>query len=177
MVDSSGLLKHNVIMSTDEKVNNFRAWVMTAIVAAVVVWVVVYNRQVAPSSPYLDGTVTLAGQVLNIQLADDLSEQSAGLANRPSMAENEGMLFVLAKVSTPEFWMKDMLFPIDIIWIRDGKVVDIDSRVGTEPGETDNDRKRYLPKEEVNMVLETKASWAEKNNLSIGDEVKIVIKK
>lgn len=198
-------------MSMDEKTYNFRTWVMTAIVVAVVVLAMVYNRQLAqplsqvesgqdpmgqtlgrgsqpppagnrepnptaPESPpvsYQDGTVTLVGQVLNIQLAEDLPTQLAGLSNRPSMAENEGMLFVLAKTQTPEFWMKDMLFPLDIIWIRDGRVADIDSRLGIEPGKTDNDLKRYLPKEAVNMVLEINAGWAETNHLSIGDEVKI----
>lgn len=196
--------------------NNLRAWAMTGIVVAIVVFVVIHNRQAvppstevklnqspvsqtqtlsqesqpsvevkpdksepspasqaAPLSLYLDGTVTLAGQVVNIQLADDLSKQLAGLEKRQSMAENEGMLFTLAKTYIPEFWMKDMLFPLDIIWIRDGRVVDISSHLGLEPGKSDNDLKRYLPKESVNMVLEINAGWAEKYNLAIGDEVKV----
>lgn len=130
------------------------------------------SQEVALPS-YQDGTITLAGQVLNIALADDLSEQLAGLENRPSMGENEGMLFVLAKTYIPEFWMKDMLFGLDIVWIRDALVVDISPNLGIEPGKTDNDLKRYLPKEEVDMVLELNAGWAAKHGLLVGGEVKV----
>lgn len=124
-------------------------------------------------SAYLDGTIELAGQVLNIQLADDLPEQLAGLSGRQSMAENEGMLFVLPPSIAPEFWMKDMLFPLDIVWLRQNRVVGIAANAEVEKGKIDNDLKRYVPAEKVDMVLEINAGWAGKHGLVIGDEVKI----
>ena len=41
-----------------------------------------------------------------------------GLSNKSSIKENEGMLFVLNRSSRRGFWMKDMKFTIDVIWLE-----------------------------------------------------------
>ncbi len=79
------------------------------------------------------------------------------------------MLFVFDKPDIYSFWMKDMLFPIDMIWIsEDGKVVYIerDARPESYPNS-------FIPDAPAKYVLEVNAGFSEKNNLKVGDKVEI----
>ena len=116
-------------------------------------------------------TVKLAGQVIEVEVADTVSKKFVGLGGREALAHNQGMLFVYESLVAPEFWMKDMLIPIDIIWISGQEVVDITPAVPPEPGVPDSDLKRYPPVEPIDKVLEVRSGWAEEFGLQIGDEV------
>src|SRR4026208_1251957 len=70
-------------------------------------------------------TVTINGHTLNIEIAQTQIEREKGLSGRDTLPENSGMLFVFDKPDYYAFWMKDMKFPLDFIWIRDQKVVQI----------------------------------------------------
>ena len=66
----------------------------------------------------------------NYTLLTDLSitheEIIKGLSSKSSLKENEGMLFVLNSSSRRGFWMKDMKFAIDVIWLNENKeIIDI----------------------------------------------------
>lgn len=52
-----------------------------------------------------------------VQLAINPAEWSQGLSGRPGLPLDEGMLFLFPNAAKRSFWMKDMFFPIDIIWI------------------------------------------------------------
>lgn len=124
---------------------------------------------------YNDGAVELAGRRLNVQVADQIEEQQQGLSGRAGISENEGMLFIYDRPIRAGFWMKDMLFPIDIVWIREGRVVDLSLLAAPEPGKPDHELKVYFPKTEVDQVLEVAGGWVTGNNLTIGDEVSVSI--
>ena len=52
-----------------------------------------------------------------VEVADTLNEREKGLSGKQSLEINKGMLFIFEKETLSGFWMKDMNFPIDIIWI------------------------------------------------------------
>jgi uncharacterized membrane protein (UPF0127 family) len=112
--------------------------------------------------------ITIAGQELKIDLALTEVDKNRGLSGRPVLNKDEGMLFVFEKPGKLSFWMKDMNFPIDIIWIgEDLKVVYIKKNAtpasypdAFQPGENDKDAK---------YVLEVVAGFSDKYNLKIGD--------
>src|SRR6185369_7191082 len=60
--------------------------------------------------------LAIAGRNIKVELATMRAEQEKGLSGRSSLAPDEGMLFVFSG-GAPRFWMKDMNFPIDMIWI------------------------------------------------------------
>ena len=60
---------------------------------------------------------------LKFIVANELPELIKGLSEREKMADNEGMLFVFTKSAVQRFWMKDMFFPIDIIWLDENLTV------------------------------------------------------
>jgi len=67
--------------------------------------------------------------------------------------------------------MKDMFIPIDIIWIDNGKVIQIDRDVQPEPGVDDSDLAFYIPADPIDYVLEVNARFCEKNLIEVGDVV------
>lgn len=124
------------------------------------------------SSPYNQGTMIVAGQKLNVEVVRTPQEQALGLGGRQALSDSEGMIFPYDRPGTPTFWMKDMLFPIDIVWIRQGQVVDITHNAAIEPpGRPELNYTLYKPSTEVDQVLELRAGWAARHNLSIGDKV------
>lgn len=119
--------------------------------------------------------VELAGQTVRVEVADEPHEHYLGLGGRESLATNEGMLFVFDQPKAATFWMKDMFIPIDIVWIKDDQVVNISANALPEPGVEASQLRLYSSGAEVDSVLELPAGWAEKNNLKVGDEVKVYL--
>ncbi|PIR99220.1 hypothetical protein COT87_00595 [Candidatus Collierbacteria bacterium CG10_big_fil_rev_8_21_14_0_10_44_9] len=105
---------------------------------------------------------------ITIELAKNSSQWEKGLSNRADLGDTDGMLFVFPQYHIPVFWMKDMKFPLDIIWIASGKVVDITYDVKVE---TVDKLPTYSPLVPVNMILETRAGWAAENNIVLGDQL------
>ena len=104
-------------------------------------------------------------------LADDDAERALGLGGRKRLGRDAGMYFVLPDAS-PSFWMKGMLIPLDMIWIKDGRVVDVTADVPNEPrGTPESELPTYSPQQPANRVLEVNAGWARRHGVRPGDEV------
>ncbi len=116
-------------------------------------------------------TLDLGGKVKVLAyLLSTSEEKRLGLANQEDLGEKEGALFLYFKPVKPRFWMKGMLFAIDIIWISEDKtIVDITENIAPETFP-----KTFAPKEPVKYVLEVKAGFAQKYNLKVGDKVKFL---
>jgi len=120
-----------------------------------------------PPSPSDIKYVKIAGQNIEVDLATTAPEQEQGLSGRTELGPNEGMLFVFDTPGKYSFWMKDMLFPIDIIWLApDSRVVYVkkDARSESYP-------ESFTPDEEAKYVLEVESGFADKYNLQVGDRV------
>ena len=112
-------------------------------------------------------SIEIAGQNVKVELAPTAEERTRGLSGRVGLEENGGMLFVFDSDGVYPFWMKDMNFPIDIVWInKDLKVVYV-----KENATPDSFPESFSSGEKVLYVLEVSAGFSEKNNLQIGDEV------
>ncbi|MBI4049662.1 MAG: DUF192 domain-containing protein [Candidatus Doudnabacteria bacterium] len=121
-----------------------------------------------------DGQVEIKNRKLDVAVSDDPQELRLGLSVVSEISESQGMLFVYDGPSRPNFWMKDMKFPIDIVWIRSNRVADLSLYLEPEPGKKDRELNLYAPSADVDMVLEVTAGWVTANNVQIGDEVKII---
>lgn len=102
-----------------------------------------------------------------VDVARTPAERVKGLSGREAMQTNEGLLFVFEKNDTHAIWMKDMRFPIDIIWIDElFSVVDVAENVlpSSFP-------EIFKPKQSAKFVLEVNAGWVAHNNVRLGDKV------
>ena len=113
---------------------------------------------------------------ITAQIAETDKDKRQGLGKRESLPISEGMLFVYDKSAIYTFWMKDVQFPIDIIWIdKDKKIVDIAHNAQPERDKNDDELKRYKPSAEAQYILEINAGLAAANGLEIGDQVDFVL--
>lgn len=104
----------------------------------------------------------------NVEIANTPEKRATGLMNRESIPANSGMLFIFEDESIQEFWMKNTLIPLDIIWIdTNSKIVDIKQ---AEPC-TKDPCAIYTPSKEARYALEINQSQASRNNIEIGDSV------
>ncbi len=71
----------------------------------------------------LGRTVRIGQRVFTVQVANTEALKEKGLSGQKSLGVDGGMLFVLDTPGTYTFWMKDMLFPLDIIWFDQNKKV------------------------------------------------------
>lgn len=110
----------------------------------------------------------IGAAVLKVEIADTAAEWAQGLSGRERLAENEGMFFVFPKPVLQKFWMKDMKFPIDIVWIRDNQVVGM--IIGAEP-EPGPEYIFYKSPEPVDKVLELSVGSVVRLGIKTGDEV------
>src|SRR3989338_3498706 len=129
--------------------------------------------------PFLPQTPKIANLqinniVLKVEVADTPPKRSKGLGGRTSLAQDLGMLFVFERPDKYPFWMKGLNFPLDFIWIKDDKVVDILANVSpTSPNQKDSQLPIYSAKVEVDKVLELNGGMAQKLNIQVGDSVKL----
>lgn len=116
--------------------------------------------------------IVLDNTTLSVQVAITHSEQQQGLSGIENIHANEGMLFLYSPATDSVFWMKDMLFPIDIIWIRDGYVIGISKDVQPpDAKQTDHLLTRYPSPGNVTAVLEVQAGWTTTHDIRNGSEV------
>jgi uncharacterized membrane protein (UPF0127 family) len=142
--------------------------------------IAVVNNETAPAGSssssndsgyyYQQVNVTVNGVDLVADIAETGEQRSKGLAIKDSLNETEGMLFVFSEPRQYVFWMKDMKFPIDIIWLDSNKtVVHVEHSLdpcGPVSCQT------YMPGADSLYVLETVAGFADKYGIVEGMKVK-----
>ena len=129
-----------------------------------------------PDSPD-EASVRIGGDVTYaVDMAVTPEERQQGLSGRETMAQNAGMLFVFEEEQPLQFWMKDMRFPLDIIWI-DGRcrLIEVAADVPTPPPNAGNDQiPRVQSPLPAQYVLELNAGEWSRAGLSAGDSVEFL---
>ncbi|MDP2673111.1 MAG: DUF192 domain-containing protein [Nanoarchaeota archaeon] len=110
-----------------------------------------------------------------VEIASTPEELSKGLMFRESLDKNSGMLFIFPENGIYSFWMKNTLIPLDIIWINSDKEI-VFIKENVQPC-LENDCESFSPNETAKYVLELNSGTTENIGLSVGDNLKIKIKK
>ncbi len=103
---------------------------------------------------------------LTLILANTEQRKNIGLSGSKPLKDYEGMLFQFPTIGRYGFWMKDMNYSLDFIYLRDNVVVEL-----TENVSPDTFPSVIIPKNEFNAVIEVAAGIAEKKNINIGDKL------
>jgi uncharacterized membrane protein (UPF0127 family) len=119
-------------------------------------------------------TVVIAERVtVTAELARSSGEKMRGLSGRPGLKPGYGMLFVYGQSQPIGIWMKDMRFSLDILWIRDGRIVHIEK--SAPPLALVGPERVYTATAE--LVLELPAGFTTQQRIRVGDPVKVEIPK
>ncbi|MBI4359799.1 MAG: DUF192 domain-containing protein [Candidatus Jacksonbacteria bacterium] len=128
-------------------------------------WLAKTENSVSQGRSYT--TIALSGATLSVEIADTPSLRREGLSNRQQLKNDEGILFIFDKPDYHGFWMKNMRFPIDIIWFADNKrSVDM---IISAPPEGDRPKKIYTPREKALYALEVNAGFIKDKGIIKGD--------
>lgn len=107
--------------------------------------------------------------VSNAEVAESPWQKTKGLMFRDSLAKGAGLLMRFDKETKPGIWMPFMRFPLDIIFISEGKKI-VDIKKSIKPiSRNPNTWKIYTPKAKCRWVLEVNAGSADETKAKIGD--------
>jgi len=132
-----------------------------------------YAVEPPAASALQKGEVVIDGRVtINVEVARSPQAQTRGLGGRPSLKKGTGMAFPYNGPGLRGIWMKGMLIPIDILWIREGRIVAIEAKV---PPPSSNGALAVFS-HVADLVLEVPAGYASEMGIRIGQSVKVTYK-
>jgi uncharacterized membrane protein (UPF0127 family) len=131
-----------------------------------------FPRSASAPLPHHEPMVRINDLSIPVEIADSSEEWSRGLSGRQSLPAEQGMLFVFPAPGMYPFWMPDMRFPIDIIWIdQDRRVIGVSENV--PPLENAAKPVYYRPPSPAQYVLEVNAGFARSHGITVGDQLSL----
>lgn len=157
-------------MSKDKK-SDIKPWQMyfLAVIILTTIGLKLYQSFYWP-----EAQIKINDKIIPVIVADNFKHWQKGLGGRDNFGEYGGMLFVFPEVKQHVFVMRDMKFPIDIIWIKNNLIVDIASNLPIEPGKTEAELIPYPARDDSDKVLELPAGTAAVWGLKIGDKIEMM---
>ena len=111
-------------------------------------------------------TLHIGKASLTTQIAASSAQQERGLMYVTKMPDNDGMIFLLPKITTATFWMKNTLIPLSIAFIdKDGVILEIHDMKALDETITRSDS------DQVAYALETNLHWFALNGIKPGDKI------
>ncbi len=147
----------------------FKTWHLILIIFVVVISV---GYRIY-SSLWTKATVKIGGQEVRVLVADNYNHRLKGWSDKKDMGKYGGMLFVFPDRGQHAMVMRDMHFPLDIIWLDGNKIVDIAPNLPPEPGIPEEQLTIYRARAVSTIVLELPAGFKDRTGLKIGDEVEV----
>lgn len=112
--------------------------------------------------------VRINGHEFQVEVVRTEAARERGLSGRDSLCVDCGMLFVFDQPDRYGFWMKEMKFPLDIVWIIDNRVSYIKKDVSQQ-----DQTHVYLPPDPADKILEIQAGDSERFGIREGSVVSV----
>jgi len=110
--------------------------------------------------------LSIGSAAVKIAVADTPVKRQQGLSGRKSLRPDEGLFFIFNQPGFYPFWMKEMNFSIDIIWLDENKkIVDIDKNIPPQ-----SFPQLFQSRRPVQYVLEVNAGFANRHQIGIGQQ-------
>lgn len=144
----------------------------------IIIWLAAGSTSMAWASTSLPQGEAIIGQHhYHVDIANTPETQAQGLSGRQALAKNQGMFFTFPDTAPRQFWMKEMHFPLDIVWIKDHTITAITADVPAPPPHTPlNELLKYPSPQPVNKVLELPAGTTATDGIKVGDTVVLAVK-
>ncbi len=110
----------------------------------------------------------------SLLVAKTENEKEIGLSGKKSLPKDSGMVFPYDPKDTPTFWMKGMQFPIDIVFVSDGKIVTL-FKNAQAPFVTNENLQLYRPVQPIDNVIEINAGLSDQYGFKEGDTASITL--
>jgi uncharacterized membrane protein (UPF0127 family) len=114
--------------------------------------------------------VVIGDVALNVNIADSNSERVEGLSGKSNLHKNEGLFFIFDVSDYHGIWMKDMEFPIDIIWLDANKqVIYFEQNIHPNTYPT-----VFKPTKKAKYVLEVQSGFIKREGIKVGDQLTLL---
>ncbi|TAN33827.1 DUF192 domain-containing protein [Patescibacteria group bacterium] len=142
-------------------------WIMLLVILGFSIFGKIYY------SRWPTAVVKIGGREVSVLVADNELHRFKGWSKRDDMGKYGGMLFVFPERGQHAMVMRDMRFPLDIIWIDGTKIVDIAPNLQPDPANTEAGLTPYFARLPSTLVLELSSGFTQKNGVKIGDTISI----
>lgn len=103
--------------------------------------------------------------IIRAEVADTGEERARGLMFREELPEGEGMLFVFPEETSSPFWMKNTPISLDLIFIRDDRIIDV------IPDAVPFSESLLNPDASYTEVIEVPGGYAARHGVAVGNTV------
>lgn len=117
----------------------------------------------------ISAEANVAGETIALEVAKTQQQQAMGLMFRDSLAPDRGMLFTFERPQPASFWMKNVKLPLDMIFLRDGKV----KAIAAAPPCRKDPCPTYGAGTIVDQVIELRGGRATELGLQVGDRIEL----
>lgn len=148
-------------------------YLISVFTVAILFSVIIYQEYQKINEKNFATIFTAAGTVkINVEYAKTSQKLNEGLMNRSSLAKNSGMFFIFPDEKYRNFWMKNTLIPLDIIFISSGGQI---NEIATlKPCQKDAEYcPTYNSKNPAQYVIEVNAGFSQNNKIAEGDILEI----
>lgn len=155
-------------MALTKKQKSFVEIALGAAVVLLLAAAYLFGMTLAPSPTQLPTTtLSIGGTQIVAEIAATPAEQEQGLSGRDGLLPMHGMFFVFNHPDRWGIWMKDMKFPIDILWAdENGRVITLEQNVSPETYP-----KSFYPQASALYVVELPAGFAAAHDIAIGSQI------
>lgn len=147
----------------------FKRWhlaVLAVVILSALFFRWYYNR-------WQSAAIEIAGNSFTVLVARTTSQQIEGWSNKDNMGGYNGMIFRYPPGIFPAMVMRKMRFPLDILWVDNGKIVDMAKNLPPDNAQREEDLFQYRPRMPATLVIEMPAGFVDKYSVKIGDSVKM----
>lgn len=148
---------------------------LSAVMSALVLTCAMSVEVEAASMP----TAQIGENKIKLEVSSTPEQIQRGLMWRTAMPEDSGMVFLFRPESPVRFWMKNCYMSLDMLMIRDNKIVRIFENVPPARNTPDEQCPRYPgegePAVPVTEVVEVNAGYAKRHGIKEGDSVKFML--
>lgn len=121
-------------------------------------------------------TLQLRTHTLLLEVVNTPETRLRGLGGHTPLSDKEGMFFLFNEPSIQTFWMKDMTFPIDIVWLSEcsgdhAVVAGIEEKIDPQIGAKNFELKLYTSPQPVACVFEVRGGLMNAWGARVGDSV------
>ena len=136
---------------------------------------IITNKKINKTCPPIPAgeTAIIDNHSFKIEVAKSDLDKQIGLSKYSCLPQDSGMIFPFGTPSYYGFWMKNMKFPIDIIYIAQNHIVSVFPNVPVPPDPGSPGIPVYKPSQPADTVLEINAGLSRQYNFKIGDSVQI----
>jgi uncharacterized membrane protein (UPF0127 family) len=121
---------------------------------------------------YKTKTISVSGKSYQAIIADTSIKRAIGLMFRESLPKGACMLFIFRSAGHHAIWMRNMKFPIDVIWLNE-KLEVVDSKAQIKPCESILSCPEYSPSEMASYLIEFNAGVTKREKIRAGSKARI----